>query len=211
MSATVEPLFQGLLPWSAGEGAWAVLLCGPVLIASVAGTVFTLRRRSLSPADHVQPADQLFWDLFLGACVALPALLIPSLASPWAGLFLAGAATAAGVGAYRGTPKVLARYSERQEQRRRLAAHQAAEERHDQLMLRWRRYELDPSCSIDFPALTDVRLPETSALIKAMRRADQLRTVPDQGYPDAVGGLAASLAAAERAAGIPAARQANQA
>ena len=74
--------------------------------------------------------------------------------------------------------------------------------RHDELLLRWRRYELDPACNIDYPELTDVRRPETSALIKAMRTADQLRTAAHSTYPDAVGSLAATLAAAERAAGI---------
>jgi hypothetical protein len=54
-------------------------------------------------------------------------------------------------------------------------------------MHRWQRYELDPGFSIDYPALTDVRLPETSALIKAMRTADQLRTASHTGYPAAVG------------------------
>lgn len=78
-------------------------------------------------------------------------------------------------------------------------------------MHRWQRYELDPGFSIDYPALTDVRLPETSALIKAMRTADQLRTASHTGYPAAVGSLAASLAAAERAAGIPAALPAERA
>jgi hypothetical protein len=199
MSVVAESLMQGLI-----QGAWAVLLCGPVLVASVAATVFVVRRRALAPKDRApEGPDQLFWDLFLGSCVVLPALLIPALVSPWAGLVLAGAGTASGIGAYRGSPRLLARRAERRDQRQRLAAHQAALVQHDELMRRWQRYELDPACSIDYPALTDVRLPETSALIKAMRTADQLRTATNTGYPDAVGSLAASLAAAERAAGIP--------
>ena len=202
-----DSLVQGLL-----HGAWAVLACGPVLVASVAATVFVVRRRALAPKDgEPERTDQLFWDLFLGACVALPALLIPALFSPWAGLVLATAAGASGVAAYRGTPRLLARHAARREHRREIAAHQVALTRHDELMARWRRYELDPACSIDYPALTDVRLPETSALIKAMRRADELRTVPHRGYPDAVGSLAVTLAAAERAAGIPPAQAAGQA
>ncbi|MDQ0730154.1 hypothetical protein [Arthrobacter sp. B1I2] len=124
---------------------------------------------------------------------------------------LAAAAAASGIAAYRGSPRLLAWRAARREQRQRLSAHQAALMQHDELMRRWQRYELDPACSIDYPALTDVRLPETSALIKAMRTADQLRTATHKGYPDAVGSLAASLAAAERAAGIPAAFRAEQA
>ena len=205
MSVVVESLMHGLL-----QGAWAVLLCGPVLVASVAATVFVVRRRALAARGSAPTSsapdggDQLFWDLFLGSCVALPALLIPALVSPWAGLVLAGAAAASGVAAYRGSPRFLAWRNARNEERQRLSAHEAAGVRHDELLRRWRGYELDPACSIDYPALTDVRLPETSALIKAMRTAEQLRTATHKGYPDAVGSLAASLAAAERAAGIPA-------
>lgn len=198
MSAIAEPLFQGL-----HQGAWAVLLCAPVLVASVAGTVFVIRRRALTRAGSAaEVPDQLFWDVFLGSCVALPALLIPALVSPWAGLVLAGAAVAAGIAAHRGSPRYLAWQAARREHRRQLSAHQAARVRHDELLLRWRRYELDPACNIDYPELTDVRRPETSALIKAMRTADQLRTAAHSTYPDAVGSLAATLAAAERAAGI---------
>ncbi|MEV4988934.1 hypothetical protein [Pseudarthrobacter sp. LMD1-1-1.1] len=207
MSVVAESLTQGLL-----QGAGVVLLCGAVLVASVAATVFVVRRRSLAPAGGAPEApDQLFWDLFLGSCVALPALLIPALVYPWAGLVLAGAAAASGLAAYRGSPKFLAWRAARREYREQLSAHQAARIQHDELIVRWQRYELDPGCSIDYPALTDVRLPETSALIKAMRTADQLRTATHKGYPDAVGSLAASLAAAERAAGIPAAMPMKQA
>ena len=206
------------------QGAWALLLCGPVLVASVAATVFVVRRRALlEGTGQADPSDQLFWDLFLGACVAGPALLIPTLVAPWTGVVLGGVAVAAGVAAYRGTPRYLARHAARREVQAQAAARlaaqaapetilpacqglpgHAAQARHDELIARWRRYELDPACSIDYPALTDVRLPETSALIKAMRTADELRSDSHRGYPDAVTHLAASLAAAERAAGMPA-------
>ncbi|MFP5311115.1 MAG: hypothetical protein ACLGH7_01670 [Actinomycetes bacterium] len=194
----VESLMQGLL-----DSAWTILLCGPVSVAGVAATVFAVRRRSLaSEANAAGVPDQVFWDVFLGSCVVLPALVIPALVSPWAGLLLAGAAAAAGIGAHRGSPRFLALRAARLDRRQQLAAHQNALVQHDELMLRWQRYELDPACSIEHPELTDVRLPETSALIKAMRTADQLRTCAHKGYPDAVGCLAASLAAAEKAAGI---------
>ncbi|WP_411374879.1 hypothetical protein ACLH0K_00205 [Arthrobacter sp. MPF02] len=192
-------MFEGLL-----QGVWALVLAGPVLVASVAATVFLVRRRVLAPAGRPDSSDQVFWDLFLGACVAVPAFLIPTLASPWTGLFLGAAGAAAGTAAYLGTPRYLARRAARQDLREQQAAHLAAAAAHDELMARWRRYELDPACIIDYPTLTDVRLPETSALIKAMRTADQLRTASHRGYPDAVNRLAASLTAAERVAGIPA-------
>jgi len=195
-----ESWFEGLV-----QGVWALILAGPVLVAGVAATVFVVRRRALAGGDAgTERSDQLFWDLFLGACVAVPALLIPALVSPWTGLFLGGAGVAAGVASYRATPRFLTLRAARRDSRELESAHLAARERHDELIARWRRYELDPACNIDYPALTDVRLPETSALIKAMRTAEQLRLESRQGYPDAVTRLAASLAAAERAAGIPA-------
>jgi hypothetical protein len=203
-AAMGEGIFEGLL-----QGVWVLVLAGPVLVASVAATVFVVRRRVLDSGaqdgnDVSGRSDQVFWDLFLGACVAGPALLIPTLISPWTGLFLGGAGVAAGVAAYRATPRYLDQRTRRREDRDLESAHLAARAQHDELIARWRRYELDPACSIDYPALTDVRLPETSALIKAMRAADQLRLESRRGYPDAVTRLAASLAAAERAAGIPA-------
>lgn len=195
-----EGFFEGLV-----QGAWALLLCGPVLVASVAATIFVVRRRALAGGSGpTERSDQLFWDLFLGSAVAVPALLIPTLMAPWTGLFLGGAGVAAGVTAYLWTPKYLARRTARNDYRALESAHLAAQARHDELIARWRRYELDPACSIDYPALTDVRTPETSALIKAMRQADELRAAPHQGYPDAVTSLGATLAAAERAAGVPA-------
>ncbi|TLM82595.1 hypothetical protein [Pseudarthrobacter sp. NamE5] len=193
-------LFEGML-----QGAWALILCAPVLVASVGATVFVVQRRALAGNDsQAERSDQLFWDLFLGAAVAVPALLIPTLLSPWTGLFLGGAGVATGIAAYRGTPKYLAKRSAKRENHALETAHLAAQAQHDELIARWRRYELDPACNIDFPALTDVRTPETSALIKAMRHAEALRSAAHQGYPDAVSSLGASLAAAERAAGLPA-------
>lgn len=201
-----EGFFEDLV-----QGVWALVLAGPVLVAGVAATVFVMRRRVLDSGSPEAGgngvsgrSDQVFWDLFLGACVAVPALLIPTLISPWTGLFLGGAGVAAGIAAYRATPRYLGQRARRREDRQLESAHLAARAQHDELIARWRRYELDPACSIDYPALTDVRLPETSAFIKAMRAADQLRVESRQGYPDAVTRLAASLAAAEQAAGIPA-------
>lgn len=196
MAAIAESLFQG---------AWVLLLCGSVLVGSVAATVFQVRRRALAGrGTEPERSDQLFWDLFLGAAVALPALLIPALASPWAGLFLCGAAVASGIAAYRGSPRMVAWLSLRRQRREYLPRHTAAQAEHSVLLERWRRYELDPAYCIDYPAMTDVRLPQTAAVIKAMREAEQLRAAGHQGYPPAVERFGRALAAAEQAAGIPA-------
>jgi len=58
---------------------------------------------------------------------------------------------------------------------------------------------------IDYPSMTDVRMPETAALIRAMREAEQLRAVPQRGYAPAVARFGLALSAAEQAAGIRAA------
>lgn len=193
MSAVAQFLFQG---------AWVFALCGTVLLASVAGTVLVVRRHADGGTAAGRP-DQLFWDIFLGAAVAIPALLIPTLMAPPAGLLLSLAAAATGVAAYRSAPRIAQWRERRRDSRLRLPHHRAAQVQHQELLARWRRYELDPACAIDYPGITDVRLPETSALVKAMRDADRLAGSLHPGYPAAVATLAESLAAAERAAGVP--------
>jgi hypothetical protein len=148
-------------------------------------------------------SDTLFWDLFMGSAVALPALLIPTVMSPWAGAVLATLGGAAGLTAYRYSPRVMAHQELRRQRRQAEPAYKAAEALHQALLARWRSYELDPGWSIDYPAITDVRMPETSALIRAMREAERLQSVPHEGYVPAVARLEDSLAAAERAAGMP--------
>jgi hypothetical protein len=178
-----------------------LLFCGALLVCAVAVTVFAVRRHIATSGER---SDTLFWDLFMGSAVALPALLIPTVMSPWAGAVLVTLGGAAGVTSYRYSPRVMAHQELRRQRRQAQPIYQAAADLHEALLARWRRYELDPGCSIDYPAITDVRMPETSALIRAMREAEQLRPVPHEGYAPAVARLEVSLAAAERAAGIPA-------
>jgi hypothetical protein len=182
-------------------GALQLGFWGAVLVCAVAATVLAVRQHS-TPDPAVRAPDPVFWDLFMGSAVAIPAILIPTLASPWAGVVLAVLGTGAGVAAYRGSPRIIAWQSLRRQQRQDQPVHTAAQAEHDALLSRWSRYELDPACCIDYPAMTDVRLPETSALIRAMREADQLRGAPHQGYAPAVARFGLALAAAEQAAGI---------
>ena len=186
------------------SGAWQLLFWGAVLACAVAATVFAVRLHSApEPAGHA--SDTLFWDVFMGSAVAVPALLIPTLASPWSGLVLAAVGGATGVAAYRGHPRIMAWHTTRQQRRQEQPIHTAAQAEHTTLLARWSRYELDPAYCIDYPAMTDVRQPETAAVIRAMREAEQLRTVPQQGYVPAVARLRLALTEAEKAAGIPAA------
>ncbi len=184
-------------------GALQLLFWGALLVCAVAATVFAVRQHS-APEPGARASDPLFWDLFMGSAVAVPAILIPTLASPWAGLVLAAVGGATGVAAYRGHPRIVAWQSQRQQRRQEGPAYTAAQAEHATLLARWSRYELDPAYCIDYPSMTDVRQPETAAVIRAMREAEHLRAIPHQGYAPAVARLRLALTAAERAAGIPA-------
>jgi hypothetical protein len=189
-------------------GVLTLILWGAVLVAAAVCTVFAVRHHAgTSDGDA---SDPLFWDLFGGAAVIVPALLIPAVASPPAGLALAAVACASGVAAYRSSPRVLGWYSSRRLRRQELPARQAAVVLHDAVLKRWQRYELDPALTIDFPDMSDVARPETAAFVKAMREAEMLRGSWDPGYPSAVAQLERTLqraeisAGAEPAAGVPA-------
>lgn len=185
------------------SGAFQLLFCGAVLMCAVAATVFAVRRHLMRDPDR-GATDTVFWDVFMGSAVALPALLIPTLASPWSGAVLTALAAATGVAAYRGTPRIMAWQSARRQRRLDQPVYTAAQAEHDTLLARWSRYELDPAYCIDYPAMTDVRRPQTAALVRAMREADQLRNARHQEYAPAVVRLGLALSAAEQAAGIPA-------
>lgn len=184
--------------------ALQIVFWGVVLALAVAATVVAVRHHSMQE-DGAGGPDPVFWDIFMGAAVAIPAILVPTLATPWSGVLLTSVAGAAGVAAYRGSPRILAWQSRHRQLRQDRPVHARAQADHDTLLARWSRYELDPACCIDYPAMTDIRLPETSALIRAMREAEQLRAARHQGYAPAVERLAHALTAAERAAGVPSA------
>lgn len=176
-----------------------LILWGAVLAATAACTVFAVRHHA--GTSEGDPSDPLFWDLFGGAAVIVPALLIPAVASPPAGITLAALTCASGVAAYRSSPRVLSWYSSRRQRRQELPARQAAVVLHDAVLKRWQRYELDPALAIDYPDMADVARPETAALVRAMREAELLRASGEAGYPDAVAQLEAALQRAEIAAG----------
>jgi hypothetical protein len=48
----------------------------------------------------------------------------------------------------------------------------SARQDHEAVLLAWARYETDVALQIDYPAMTDVRKPETAALAKALRAAE---------------------------------------
>jgi hypothetical protein len=131
-------------------------------------------------------------------------VVVPSLVSPWAGLMLGLLAAGTAGAAYRWTPRLFSWQDARRLSRETLASNEAAAARHREAMARWRRYELDPGYCIDYPAMSDPARPETAALIRAMKAAEQLRGGSEAGYGPAVDRLERALAEAERAAGAAA-------
>ncbi len=76
--------------------------------------------------------------------------------------------------------------------------------RHDLLKRRWLSYEVDPQKQFDYPAMCDASLPATSAIIRAMRVADQARSAGNPAdYKLAVDRFSQALQAAEKVAGVP--------
>jgi hypothetical protein len=183
-------------------GLLQLVLWSAVLAAAVACTVIVVRHH-LKTSDGDSP-DLLFWDLFGGAVVIAPALLIPAVASPSAGLALVAVAGVSGMAAYRSSPAVLSWYETRRRRRVDGPLCRAAAVVHEEILGRWARYELDPALAITYPDLADVARPETAALVKALREAESLKTAWDSGYPHAVDRLGQALDRAETAAGVPA-------
>lgn len=182
-------------------GPLQLAVCAAAVVCGVAGAVFSARFHVRRDAGEV--TDAVFWDGFAGLVIVFPAVLIPSLASPWLGLAVGSLAAVTAVAAYLWSPRVMDWQEERQQRTGSRAELEAAAARHRVVLTRWQRYELDPACCIEFPDMTDVRRPETAALIKAMREAERLRAVEAAGYLPAVTRLEHALGRAEAAAGVP--------
>jgi hypothetical protein len=178
---------------------WQLPALAAIVVGAAAASVYLVRKH-LAADDEGVP-DAVFWDVFGGLAVVAPAVILPALAAPWAGLLLGGLAVAAAVASYFYTPRILHRQEARRLARTIAASNAAAEARHRTALARWQRYELDPAHAIDFPAMSDARQPETAALIRAMKDAERLRGGTDAGYAPAVARLEQALADAERAAG----------
>jgi hypothetical protein len=181
-------------------GPLQLAVCAVVVVCGVAGAVFSARYHARRDGGEI--TDAVFWDGFAGLVIVFPAVLIPSLASPWLGLATGFLAAATAVGAFVWSPRAMAWQEDRLRRTFARADLEAAAARHRTVLTRWQRYELDPAYCIDFPDMTDVRRPETAALIKAMKEAERLRAVQAPGYPPAVARLEHALGRAEAAAGV---------
>lgn len=177
---------------------WHWVVLAAVVVAAAACSAYLIRKHLASDAGL---PDAVFWDGFAGLAIVVPAVILASLGSPWAGLMLGILAAGTAGAAYRWAPRLLSREDVRRASRDLLVSNTAAAGRHRDALARWRRYELDPGYCIDYPAMSDPARPETAALIRAIRAAEQLRGGPGAGYGAAVDRLERALAAAERAAG----------
>ncbi|MCU1511462.1 MAG: hypothetical protein JWO34_1302, partial [Arthrobacter sp.] len=70
---------------SAPLAVWQLLVLATVVVGTVAGSVYLARKHLESDAGL---PDAVFWDGFAGLAVVAPAVIVPSLVSPWAGLML---------------------------------------------------------------------------------------------------------------------------
>lgn len=157
-----------------------------------------------------QDPDARFWYGFAGLCVLAPLVVGAALLDPGTAAALLGAT----LGGCLATGRLLAHLA-----RRRAAAEADAlrdaellafEARHDLVLRAWCRYELDPAAAIGNPGMHDVRVPETSALAKALARAEHLRRDRAFREPDGTGAayrqsvidLEAAFRRAERALAI---------
>lgn len=179
-----------------------MLLWGVALVLATAATTLVLHRK-LTYGRGPEP-DTIFWDLFAGLVVILPAVLVPAVLWPPAGLIMVIIAVASSAATLATTRKLENIHAA--EPRRRTGFAEAAA-RHASVLQQWQRYELDPGQAIDFPAMTDIRTAETAALARAMREAERCRVTPGTDYQAAVERLAQALIEAERAAGVPTAGQ----
>jgi hypothetical protein len=195
------------LSLSGALAAWQFLALA-VLVTGAAFASVYLARKHLADKDGLsEGADGAFWDVFAGLAVVVPVMVLASSTWPWAGLVLGMLAAGAALAALAAAPRLLARQDARRTSRETQHKNEAAAARHRSALARWQRYELDPGFSIDYPAMSDPRKPETAALIRAIKAAERLgghadRACTDAAYAPAVERLEDALAAAERAAGV---------
>ena len=179
---------------------WQFLGLAVLVVCASGASVYRIRKRLVAGSEDLP--DAVFWDGFTGLAIIAPAVILPAVAAPPAGLLLGFLAAGAAAASYRWTPRLFSRQETRRVARDVDASNAAAAARHRSALARWQRYELDPAHNIDYPAMSDPRQPETAALIRAMRAAEQLRSPADAGYAPAVARLEQALHEAERAAGV---------
>ncbi|MFF2242715.1 hypothetical protein ACFVTM_00845 [Arthrobacter sp. NPDC058130] len=192
---------------SGALAVWQFLALAVVVAGAAFVSVYFARKHLAAEDGRSEGADGAFWDVFAGLAVVVPAIVLASFTWPWAGLALGVLAAGSALAAVAAAPRLLRRQEARRASRETRLMNAAAAARHRDALARWQRYELDPRFSIDYPAMSDTRQPETAALIRAIKAAERLggpteRPCSDAAYAPAVDRLERALAAAERAAGV---------
>jgi membrane protein implicated in regulation of membrane protease activity len=195
------------LSLSGALAAWQFLALAILVAGAAFASVYFARKHLAAKDGPSEGADGAFWDVFAGLAVVVPVIVLASSTWPWAGLAFGILAAGAALAALAAAPRLLARQEARRASRETQLKNEAAAARHRNALARWQRYELDPGYSIDYPAMSDPRQPETAALIRAIKAAEHLagpkdHACTDTAYAPAVERLEDALAAAERAAGV---------
>lgn len=178
------------------------LILAMLVAVTAAATVWLARTR----AERDNDPDSTFWYTFTGLCMLAPMILIPALASNLSSIVLLVLAASAAIAMH-----LILR---RQRALALLAAHRAqrqaglatAAEQHQGLIDHWACYLLDPDTASKFPAMTNIHLPETAALVRTMAATEQLTPATPltddavASYQRSVTELALALATAEKAA-----------
>ena len=83
---------------------WQLLALAAVVVCAAGASVYLVRKH-LTVEDGLP--DAVFWDGFAGLAIVAPAVILPALVAPWAGLLLGGLAVAAAAASYLWTPRVV--------------------------------------------------------------------------------------------------------
>ncbi len=151
-----------------------------MLVLLIAGIAIALTAVGTAAAVNVAASrqhggDAIFWYGFVGVTALIVEVVWLAVAEPWL--------AAVGVGIAAACTGASSWWLARNYRRRRADLRQSLtdarwrelEKRHDVVVSRWTAYELDPALAIDHPELTDARVPEVAAVIRALKRATRAR------------------------------------
>lgn len=176
------------------------LVLAVLVVLTTATTMWLLHMR----APRENDPDSIFWYVFAGLCVLVPLVLIQAQYNKLSSVALLSISALTATVCHTLLRRYRAASIASMAQQCARDAHAAVTAQHDFLIAQWSRYELDPALTIDFPAMTDVRVPETAQLIRSVTAAARLRTAPPDTfdavatYQQAVAGLRLALETAEQ-------------
>ena len=86
---------------------WQLFALAVIVVCASGASVYLIRKHVAADSDGLP--DAVFWDVFAGLAIVAPAVILPALAAPWAGLLLGVLAVAAAAASYFWTPRVFSR------------------------------------------------------------------------------------------------------